>query len=179
MPTINFETKLFKVGPRTILRLPPEVSAKLPSRGQTMVEGTINGVALKTPLEPDGKWSHWFEIDDKLSKLIHAKAGDTVKLKLQPTNEWQEPPVPADLGKALADSPKAHELWQQITPMARWEWVRSTRSTNNPATRERRVRVAISKLEAGKRRPCCWNRNACSEPSVSKNGILQFAESVQ
>ena len=42
MPTIHFEAKLFTIGSWTILRLPENASAKLPSRGQTMVKGTIN-----------------------------------------------------------------------------------------------------------------------------------------
>lgn len=29
-----------------------------------------------------------------------------------------------------------------------------------------------AKLKAGTRRPCCFNRNLCTEPDVSKNGIL-------
>jgi Domain of unknown function (DUF1905) len=63
MSTIRFETKLCKIGSWTILRLPESASVKLPSRGQTMVEGTINGLHFQTPLEPDGKLSHWFRVD--------------------------------------------------------------------------------------------------------------------
>jgi hypothetical protein len=172
MSTIQFETKPYKLGDWIILRLPEDVSAKLPSRGQTMVEGTLNGIHFKTPLEPDGNWSHWLRIDDNLRKTARADAGDTVTLAIEPTKDWPEPEIPEDLKHALAAAPKAHALWEQITPMARWEWVRWTRSTNRDETRRRRVEVAISKLESGERRPCCWNRNLCTEPSVSKNGVL-------
>ncbi len=54
MPSINFEATLFTIGSWTILRLPESASAQLPSRGQTMVQGTINDLPLRTPLEPDG-----------------------------------------------------------------------------------------------------------------------------
>ena len=43
MSTIDFEAKLFNIGAWILLRLPESASAKLPSRGMTMVEGTING----------------------------------------------------------------------------------------------------------------------------------------
>jgi hypothetical protein len=171
-PTIAFKAKLFKLGSWTILKLPGSASKKLPSRGQVMVEGTFNDVDFKTPLEPDGMFGHYFRADSKLLKAASVTAGDTVSLKIQATKDWPEPEVPADLRKALAASPKAHELWQQITPMARWEWVRWTRSTSKADIRQRRLRVGVSKLEHGTRRPCCWNRNLSTELEVSKNGVL-------
>jgi hypothetical protein len=169
MSTIRFETNLFTIGSWTILRLPESASAKLPSRGQTMVEGTINGFHFQTPLEPDGKLSHWFRVDKAMREAAGVDAGDTVTLSIEPTKAWPEP----DDGKsALAAIPEAYSLWQQITPMARWEWIRWIRSTGQTETRQRRVEVACSKLKAGERRPCCWNRNLCTEPSVSRNGVL-------
>jgi hypothetical protein len=137
-----------------------------------MVEGTINGFHFHTPLEPDGKWSHWFKTDATLLKAAHAVIGDTVTLAITPIKEWPEPVVSADLKNALAATPQARDLWQRITPMARWEWVRWIRATNQEETHKRRIEVTCSKLKAGERRPCCWNRNLCTEPYVSKNGIL-------
>ena len=138
-----------------------------------MVEGTINSVAFQSPLEPDGRWSHWLKLDKALAKEAgHAAPGDTVEVAVRPIKEWPEPEVPSDLGKALAAHPKAYDLWKRITPLARWEWIRWVRSNGKQDIRDRHVAVACSKLEAGERRPCCWNRNACSEPYVSKNGQL-------
>lgn len=137
-----------------------------------MVEGTINGFRFQTPLEPDGTLSHWFRIDKNLSQAAHVSAGDTATVEIIPIKEWPEPDVPADIKKALAAHPKAHALWQSVTTLARWEWIRWIRSTGKSETRARRIEVACSKLEAGERRPCCWNRNLCTEPSVSKNGVL-------
>jgi hypothetical protein len=172
MSTIRFEAKLSKIGTWTILRLPKSASAKLPSRGMTMVEGTVNDYHFQMPLEPDGKLSHWFRVDKTMLEAADVAAGDTVTLAVKSIKEWPEPDVPADLKSALAAAPQAHGLWRQITPMARWEWVSWIRATGKSETRQRRVQVACSKLKAGERRPCCWNRNLCTEPYVSKNGVL-------
>jgi hypothetical protein len=172
MPTIHFETKLFKISSWTILKLPQSASAKLPSRGQTMVKGTINSFHFQAPLEPDGRGSHWLRLDKALREAAGAGAGDTVNLAIEPTKDWPEPQVPDDISKALAGDPKAQALWTKITPMARWEWIRWIRATNKDETRRRRIEVACSKLKAGERRPCCWNRNLSTEPYVSKNGAL-------
>jgi len=178
MPTIHFEAKLEAVGSWIILRLPESASAKLPSRGQTMVEGTVNNFSFRTPLEPDGMGSHWFRVDATMLNAVKAAAGETATLSIKPVNEWMEPVIPADLRSALASAPQARSLWQRITPMARWEWVRWIRSTNSSETRKKRIEVACSKLEAGERRPCCWNRNLCTEPSVSKNGVLRLPPAI-
>lgn len=169
---IHFEAKLFTIGSWTILQLPQDASAQLPSRGQVMVEGTINGFSFQTPLEPDGRGSHWFRIDDTLSKAAHIRVGDTVALEIEPSKHWPEPSVPADIQKALAGDAQVHTLWTKITPMARWEWIRWIRSTGRKETRKKRIEVALSKMRNGERRPCCWNRNLSTEPSVSKNGAL-------
>ncbi len=178
MSAFSFETKLFKIKDWTILRLPEDASAKLPSRGMTMVSGTFNGVRFKTLLEPDGTYgpglkpSHWFRPDQKLLVDAKAQLGDKVQLSLEPTKEWIEPEVPEDLKKALSTSPKAHALWKDITPMARWDWIRWIRAVKTEETRLKHIEVALDKLNKGMRRPCCFNRNLCSEPYVSHNWVL-------
>lgn len=172
MPTINFKASPYKIGTWTVLRLPDSASAKLPTRGMNMIEGTINGLHFQTGLEPDGMGSHWFKIDKALRQAANISAGDTVALEIEPAKVWSRPEVPDDLQKALAKVPEAQKLWTNITPKAQWEWIRWIRSTKQSETHERRIKVACSKLKAGMRRPCCFNSNACTEPYVSKNWIL-------
>jgi len=172
MPTIRFEITALQIGDWTILRLPKSASAKLPSRGMTLVKGTINGFRSKIVLEPDGKGSHWFRLDSGLREAAGVSAGETVTMAVETSKEWPEPEVPVDLNKALASDPQANALWMNITPMAHWDWLRWIRATNNQETRRRHIEVALSKLRAGERRPCCFNRNLCTEPEVSKNGVL-------
>jgi hypothetical protein len=172
MSTIRFETTPLNIGDWTILRLPASASAKLPSRGMALVEGTINGFRSTIVLEPDGRGSHWFRIDAGLRKAAGIDAGGKVTMVVEPSKEWPEPEVPADLNKALKSDPQANALWVKITPMARWDWLRWIRATNNRETRSHRIEVAMSKLRSGERRPCCFNRNQCTEPAVSKSGLL-------
>lgn len=178
MPAIHFETKLFIIKSWTILKLPGSASAKLPSRGMVMVKGIINNIPFKTLLEPDGMYapgkkpSHWFRPDKKLLDDAHAKAGDMVEVSIEPTKEWIEPEVPADVKNALSSSSKAEALWRNITPMARWDWIRWIRAVKTPETREKHIKVALDKLNKGMRRPCCFNRNLCSELYVSHNWVL-------
>jgi len=172
MSIIRFETKPLKIRDWTILMFPKSASAKLPSRGMTLVEGTINGFRSKIVLEPDGKGSHWFRVDSGLRKAASIDGCETITMTVEPSKEWPEPDMPSDLNKALAADSQAIALWKDPTPMARWDWLRWIRSTNYQETRSKRIKVALSKLKAGERRPCCFNRSICTEPAVSKNGVL-------
>jgi len=157
MSTIHFVAKLITIGSWTLVRLPESASAKLSSRGMTMVEGTINSFRIQTVLEPDGKGSHWFRVDTTMREAARAEASDTVTLALEPTKEWPEPEIPTDLKSALMDNTQVYKQWMAITPLARWEWIRWIRATKQPETRQRRIEVACSKLKKGERRPCCFN----------------------
>jgi Domain of unknown function (DUF1905)/Bacteriocin-protection, YdeI or OmpD-Associated len=169
---IRFEAEPRKTGRWTIVTLPDDASAKLPSRGQIAVKAVMNGHAFQTVLEPDGRRGHWLKVDAKLQQALALRAGETVALEVEPTKDWPEPDIPRDFRAALADAPDISELWRDITPMARWEWVRWINATKNPETRKRRVEVGISKLRSGKRRPCCFDLAACTDPDLSKNGKL-------
>ena len=173
VPTIRFDATLFRIDESTVLRLPQRASVKLPSRGQVAVQGTINGHPFQTVLEPDGDSGHWMRIDRKLQESAGVSAGDSAALEVESVKDWPEPRVPQDLKTALAAAPqKIQQIWKEITPMARWEWVRWVNATPNPDTRKRRVEVSISKMKSGKRRPCCFNLAACTDPDLSKNGRL-------
>lgn len=64
--------------------------------------------------------------------------------------------MPADLKAALQANPKALAAWQDITPLARNEWICWVDSAKKAETREKRIAWGCESLEEGKRRPCCW-----------------------
>jgi hypothetical protein len=172
MPQIHFESKPTSIGPWTIFILPQSASSRLPSRGQVMVKGAVNGFKFQTALEPDGKGSHWFRVSKQMQKTASLNVGQNANLTIESTKEWPEPKVPKDLNTALKSDPQMQSLWMDVTPMARWEWIRWVGSTNQAETRKRRIEATQSKLLSGWRRPCCFNRNMCCVPDVSKNGVL-------
>src|SRR6185436_18639815 len=93
--TIRFSARLFrpeateKIGSSILLTLPRNASAKLPSRGRTMVEGTINGFPFRVALEPN-KGSHWLKVNKAMQAAAGAGAGDTVTVEITRTGEEPE-----------------------------------------------------------------------------------------
>jgi hypothetical protein len=152
----------------TFLTLPKEVSRKLPSRGQTTVEGTLNGVPFRVTLEPDGHGGHWLKVDRKMREAAGVEAGDVVTLAIAPVPDEPEPKVPADLRKALAAAPsKAREVWSDITPAARRDFIHWIVSPKKAETRAKRIETACDMLAKGKRRPCCFDRSGMYSKSLT------------
>lgn len=64
--------------------------------------------------------------------------------------------VPADLRIALTTDPKALAVWEDLTPLARNEWICWVTSVKKDLTRKVHVKRTVEELKEGKRRPCCW-----------------------
>ncbi|NLJ52569.1 MAG: YdeI/OmpD-associated family protein [Intrasporangiaceae bacterium] len=64
--------------------------------------------------------------------------------------------LPADLRNELTSDEAVLALWQDITPLARNEFICWVEDAKQDTTRERRIRRTREELEEGKRRPCCW-----------------------
>ena len=57
---------------------------------------------------------------------------------------------------ALMSSLKIQALWEDITPIARNEFICWVLDAKQEETRTRRIRRTVEELLEGKRRPCCW-----------------------
>jgi uncharacterized protein YdeI (YjbR/CyaY-like superfamily) len=73
------------------------------------------------------------------------------------TEEKAAPRLPADLRKALGTAAAAKAQWDNLTPIARRDFVSWIDSARQSETRRRRIEKACSMLAAGKRRPCCYS----------------------
>jgi hypothetical protein len=64
--------------------------------------------------------------------------------------------LPNDLKKALTADSKVLALWENITPLARNEFICWVENAKQIETRKRRMKRTCEELLEGKRRPCCW-----------------------
>ena len=64
--------------------------------------------------------------------------------------------IPSDLRKALLSDESALERWEDLTPLARNEWICWITFFKKPETRKHHIERARAELAGGKRRPCCW-----------------------
>jgi uncharacterized protein YdeI (YjbR/CyaY-like superfamily) len=64
--------------------------------------------------------------------------------------------VPADVKRALLAHKGVLQTWNDLTPLARNEWICWITSVKKQETRNAHIIRAVESLKAGKRRPCCW-----------------------
>ena len=64
--------------------------------------------------------------------------------------------LPTDFEDALRRDPVALATWDDITALARNEWICWIESAKKPETRRKRIDWGRSNLSEGQRRPCCW-----------------------
>lgn len=64
--------------------------------------------------------------------------------------------LPPDLRVALVADDEVLAAWNDITPLARNEFICWIEDAKQDATRQRRIRRAGEELAEGQRRPCCW-----------------------
>lgn len=140
-------------GGGTVVRMPEDLSILLPSRGMCMVSGEVDGKPFETTVEPDGEGSHWFKVPASKTPL---------HFKLEQAENWREPKVPPDIKAVIESDPKTLATWNDITPAARWEWIRWAAAVRQAETRAKRVNSIPSRMASGKRRPCCFDRSQCT-----------------
>ena len=61
--------------------------------------------------------------------------------------------IPADLKRALASDPQALTAWEDITPLARNEWICWIVAAKKPETRSRRIVGVVQVLRMGNDAP--------------------------
>lgn len=64
--------------------------------------------------------------------------------------------VPTDLRKIIISVSGVQKVWEDITPLARNEWICWITSAKKQETRKRRIKIMQDKFKLGERRPCCW-----------------------
>jgi len=154
-------------GDWTFLRLPQNASDELPTRSMVSVEGTLNRFAFQATLQPDGEGGHWLRVGLEMARGAGVSAGDMVDLQISPMAEEPEPEVPADLQEVLSASPAAFAVWNDITPIARRDWIQWMSSGKRAETRTLRLEKMMDMLTKGKRRICCFDRSGKYSKSLT------------
>lgn len=65
-------------------------------------------------------------------------------------------PVPNDLRKVLLTKPSVETLWNDLTSIARRDFITWVEMAKQEETRARRIERTRDMLLTGKRRPCCY-----------------------
>lgn len=64
--------------------------------------------------------------------------------------------IPDDMKRRVSSTSVVYKVWEDITPLARNEWICWIEGAKKQETRRRRIKIMSEQLKQGKRRPCCW-----------------------
>ncbi len=76
--------------------------------------------------------------------------------------------VPVDLGKLLRKSAEVKKFWDDLTPLARNEWICWVTMVKKAETRQAHLERLVQDLIRGKKRPCCWPGCPHRRPQTAK-----------
>jgi hypothetical protein len=153
--------------PWAFVILPKSASEKLPRRGRTTVEGTINGHGFRTTLEPDGQLSHWLPLNKELLETAGVNIGELASFEIMSVKQEPEPEAPSDLEEALAANAEARDVWRDTTTIARLDWIHWITSAKQSKTRAKRISDACDMLASGKPRVCCFDPSGYYSKALS------------
>ena len=153
--------------PWAFVILPKSASDKLPRRGRTSVDGTLNAYPFRALLEPDGQLSHWLRISPALLEATGLTSGDSASFEIRAVAQEPEPEPPADLLSALADAPEALAVWNETTTLARLDWIHWIITAKQAQTRAKRIKDGCAMLASGKPRVCCFDPSGFYSKALS------------
>lgn len=64
--------------------------------------------------------------------------------------------TPKDIKQVLISNSQLKTMWEDVTPLARNEWLCWIENAKKEETRIRRIKIMSENLTKGQRRPCCW-----------------------
>ena len=105
-----------------------------------------------------------------LNRDLFDKGDEVTSAKVKSSKDLPGPvhKLPSDLKKSLVATIAVKKAWDELTPLARNEWICWVISAKKEETRSKRIERAREDLKAGKKRPCCWPGCPHRRPSAAK-----------
>jgi hypothetical protein len=153
--TIRFKGELVKSSSWGVV-LPKNVSVKFEGSEDLSTEGTINYLPFKSSIQSANINECILIFDKKMREAVGRDKNEVINIEITKLGEEQETRMPTDFSKALEADKTAKEMWVDITPVARRDWIFWIISAKHDETRKNRIEKACSKLSSGMRRVCCF-----------------------
>ena len=124
-----------------LVTIPLEEVDRWKLNGTTVVEGTINGVALgrRSLKRWDDRRCWWIDLPGPLCKKAKIDTGDRVSLRIHLASDE----LPAELKELLEDEPRAKARWDKLTIAQQRMLREEIFAAKGSETRKRRARKVL------------------------------------
>ncbi len=137
-------------GGGALVEIPFSVMDTCGTRGQARVTASFDGQPYSGSIAPMGG-RHVLGIMKAIRAGIGKDVGDVVHVAVEQDMAPRQVEVPADLRDALARHPDAAATFEAMAYTYRKEYARWISEAKRVATRERRIKKAIEKLQRGEK----------------------------
>ena len=145
----HFTANLVQSGPKTVIPLPFDPHAVWGARERYHITGTINGRAVRGPLQAEGT-RYVLPLGAAWRRDNGLQAGAAVEVVLSLEGPQAERLAP-DISSALAAAPKALAYFDTLPTYYRKNFMRWIDSTKRPATRVARIAEMVALLKVSQR----------------------------
>ncbi len=144
----RFESKIYKLGINPVVDVPEGVSQRFRGHaraGRVLVQGTLNGVPIRSTLMPVGGGRHRMYVNAGMRAAARAETGDIASLELRPCAS-EEVPLPEKIAAVLDRIAGARMLFDALPASGRREWLRYINDATTARARLGRVRKAAEDM---------------------------------
>lgn len=139
-------------GAWVVLPIPFDVESAFGARGRVSVCGTLNGASFRNSIFPNGNGTHHMMVNKQLQRDAGTGPDAEVDVVIQLDTASRAEKIPSDFARALAVSAQAANLFREFSDSSKNEFIRWIDSAKQKETREARVKKAVERIEAGKKR---------------------------
>ena len=129
-----------------IVRVPFDIAKAWPVRNGRRVKGTINGFPFKTALIPQKGQAHFMVVNRKMQAGAGAKAGDKVRIVLEPDLEEEVLEMPAEFARALKGARGLRKYFESISPSMQKGLMNFIADSKSVETRRKRAELMAEAL---------------------------------
>ena len=131
-------------------RSPFQVDRVSGSKARVPVKGTMNGIAFKASLLPEGDGTHDMCVNESLRRKARVQQGEVVAMMLEADTAHRAIRTPQDLKAALDRDPQAAERYAHLAYSHRKAYVEWIETAKHAETRARRIEKAVEMILGGK-----------------------------
>jgi hypothetical protein len=136
----------------TMVVIPDDIASSFGTRSMVRVRGTLNGIAYRSSLMPDGEGGFHMLVNAAIRAEAEVSQGDEVTVDLEIDDAPRTVRTPPDLNRALKDDPRANAFWGALPYSNKKLYVDWILEAKQPDARAKRVTETVQSMRDGKKR---------------------------
>jgi len=149
MSAKKFSARLETEGGGHFVAVPFDVKEEF-GRARLPVKASVNRHSYRTTIAVYGG-KYYLGLRKADADAAGVKAGDIVRVTVEPDTEIREAEMPPELAAALQKNAAARDRWEKLSYTHKKEHAESILKAKKPETRTRRIQKAVAMLSAKRR----------------------------